>query len=92
MGDIATDVFKKYFTIGNTILLLGILITQVRWQTQVDNRLQILELHVIDKAVHQPFEDKIQVFVPRVEIDARLRNIESSLQEIESDIKKNFNN
>lgn len=90
MADILTDSIKKYFTIGNTVLLLGLLVTQVRWQTQVDNRLQSLEKHQSDQVVHMPLEDKIKLFVPRVEIDGRLKNIESTLIEIKSDLKKNL--
>jgi hypothetical protein len=90
MADLLTDAVKKYFTIGNTILLVGILVSQVRWQTQVDNRLQVLEKHANDKVVHMPLEDKINLFVPRIEIYGQLNDIKTSLQEIKVDLKKNF--
>jgi hypothetical protein len=90
MADLLTDAVKKYFTIGNTILLVGILVSQVRWQTQVDNRLQVLETHANDKVVHMPLDEKINLFVPRVEIYGQLNDIKASLQEIKADLKKNF--
>jgi len=92
MGDVMTETVKKYFTVGNTILLLGILVSQVRWQTKVDSRLQMLESHAYDKVVHMPLKEKYDVFVPRVEIDSRLSNIEYAIKELSSDIKKNFDN
>lgn len=91
MGDIITDNVKKYFNIGNTILLLGILIAQVRWQTQVDSRLVALELHANDKVVHMPLSDKIVLFVPRVELDSRLSGIEDGIKELSKDIKDTLN-
>lgn len=90
MGDIMSETVKKYFTIGNTILLLGILVSQVRWQTQVDSRLMVLESHTFDRVVHMPLEDKINLFIPRVELDGRLSNIEDAIKELSTDIKKNF--
>ena len=81
-----------YFLIVNFLFLLGIFAQQVRWQTQVDGRLQILEQHAADKVVHMPLEEKINLFVPRMEIDGRLRNIEESLIDIKSDLKKTLKN
>jgi len=81
-----------YFLIANFIFLLASFAQQVKWQTQVDNRLQVLEQHASDRVVHMPLEEKINLFVPRVEIDGRLKNIEDAIKELSQDIKKNFAN
>lgn len=81
---------KEYVTIANLILLIGIIVAQARWQQTVDNRLERVEEHTKDVMAHPSFEWSSRIFVPRVEIDARLRGIEQSLIEIKSDLKKNL--
>jgi len=56
--------------------ILSFIIYQSRWQEKVD-------AHIIDQSIHMQFEKKIQVFVPRVEIDARLSNIERSQEKLD---------
>ena len=56
--------------------ILGFIIYQSKWQEHVDN-------HIDDKSIHMQFEKKIQIFVPRVELDSRLSNIESSQEKLD---------
>ena len=81
----------NWITLANLILLITIVAYLSRWQERTDNRLERIEQHAIDKEVHMSFKEKIQVFVPRVELDSRLLNIEKSLDEIKKVIinKKN---
>jgi len=44
--------------------------------------------HILDQSVHMPFEKKIEIFVPRVELDSRLLNIEKALIRIENNQQK----
>ena len=78
---------NNWITLANLILLLSIVAHQARWQGVVDNRLQSLESHVESQEMHMPFSEKIKIFVPRVELDARLNSIEKSLLRIESFIE-----
>jgi hypothetical protein len=82
---------KEWVTVANLIILIGIVVQQARWQQTVDSQLVRMEEHINDKVEHLPFEDRIRLFVPRVEIDGRLRNIEEALIEIKDDLKKNLN-
>ena len=73
--------FIKY-NIGSWINLttlfavISFVIYQSRWQEHVDN-------HIDDKSKHMTFEKRIQVFVPRIELDKRLSNIENSQEKLE---------
>lgn len=83
------DMIKRnWLTFANILVLLGVLIQQAKWQQEVDSRLSVLEKHTLDTTMHMPFERKIEVFVPRIELDARLRNIELSLNEIKETLRK----
>ena len=54
----------------------------------IENNRSKIEKHEIDFSVHMPFEKKIEVFVPRVELDGRIENIEKSLIRIEKKLDK----
>ena len=80
----------NWITVANLLLLIGIIVQQSKWQQNVDNKIDEFENHAIDKEMHMPFKDKIEIFVPRVELDGRLKNIEATLLEIKTDLKKNL--
>lgn len=79
---------NNWLTATNLIFLIGIFINQAKWQERVDNKLEEFDRHSKNEVLHMPFREKIQVFVPRVELDSRLRNIENSLTEIKESLKK----
>jgi uncharacterized transporter YbjL len=88
------EILKPYFSLGTLIAVIGFIIYMSRWVEHVENNVEnnakeILK-HASDKVVHMPLQEKIDLFVPRTEIDGRLRNIENSLIEIKADLKKNF--
>jgi hypothetical protein len=78
---------KNVINFATIITLVGFIISQSRWQENVDNRLNSLELHTKNVNMHMPFERKIEVFVPRVELDGRLQSIQNSLIRIEKKIE-----
>ena len=78
---------RNVINFATIVTLVGFIISQSRWQENVDNRLNSLELHTKNNTMHMPFERKIEVFVPRVELDGRLKSIENSLIRIEKKIK-----
>lgn len=67
------------FNISTLLTLLGFIVYQARWQEHVD-------AHIEDTSIHMRFEQKIEVFVPRIELDSRLNNMEKSLKRIEDKI------
>ena len=75
---VSTNHYIKLNVIPLTTLLtvISFIVYQSRWQSTVDN-------HIEDKSLHMPFERKIEVFVPRVELDGRIENIEKSQEEIQ---------
>ena len=84
----STFVKANWFSASTLIFLIGFLVYQSRWQQSVDTRLQSLETHTTDKTMHMPFERKIEVFVPRTELDGRLNSIDASLKEIKAALKR----
>lgn len=55
------------------------------YASKLDSRVEtnhtMLVSHIANKSQHMPFEEKIQVFVPRVELDSRLLSIERTVKE-----------
>lgn len=74
---------KNVINFATIVTLIGFIVSQSKWQESVNNRLYTLEKHSINETMHMPFERKIEVFVPRVEIDSRLKSIEHTLERIE---------
>ena len=83
---------NNWISLSTLIALIGFTIQQAKWQESVDNRIATLEISVIkhhtDKNEHMPFKDKIQIFVPRIELDARLESMEKTLIRIEENQNK----
>lgn len=66
-------------------------LTIVWWAADIEhkveaNNLKILS-HVSNEVDHMPFDQKITVFVPRVELEKDLDSIKKSQDEIKDDIK-----
>lgn len=78
---------KNWLTFSNIVVLVSFIIYQARWQQRVDSEILELKTSVIkhhsDKDEHMPFKDKIDVFVPRTELERRLESIEKTLEKIE---------
>ena len=68
--------FPMWINLTTLTAILSFIIYQSRWQEYVDN-------HIDDKSIHMQFERRIEVFVPRIEIDSRLSNIESSQEKLD---------
>lgn len=83
------DTLKTYVTFANLILLLGIVVQQARWQQKIDGKIDEFNNHKDDTELHMPFKEKVQLFVPRYEIDRRLDNIERTVIKIEQKMDKN---
>jgi len=84
---------KNYFknnwmTLANLMILLTLVWNTGRWQQGVEKDIDVLNTHAKNTTLHMPFDKKIEVFVPRVELDSRLKNIELMLDRIESKINK----
>ena len=78
----------NWITVANLVLLVTLIVQQAKWQESVDNRIEILEEHRNDKVLHMPFEKKIEVFVPRVELEGRLNTLQYSLDNIDRKLDK----
>lgn len=78
---------KNWLTFSNIVVLVSFIIYQARWQQKVDIDLSEVRSSVIqhhsDKDQHLPFKDKIELFVPRTELEGILKNIERKLDKIE---------
>jgi len=67
---------NNVFNISTLLAVLGFIIYQARWQEKVD-------VHINDESIHMKFEKKIQVFVPRIELDSKFESISDQLDRIE---------
>jgi len=60
---------------------------QAKWQQKVDSEMREMQRSLIehhaDKDQHLPFKDKIELFVPRTELEGRLMRIEKTLENID---------
>ena len=67
--------------------MLSFIVYQAKWQQRVDDEIREMQRSVIqhhaDKDQHLPFKDKIELFVPRPELEGRLLNIEKTLEKID---------
>jgi hypothetical protein len=70
---------NNLFNISTLIAVVTFMSVQAKWQGNVDS-------HISNKSLHMEFEKKIQIFVPRFELDARLANIEKLLDKIDTKI------
>jgi len=88
MRESNTDFIKKnWLSFSNVVVLITFIIYQARWQQKVDGELRELQassiMHKSDSEKHQSVKDKIEMFVPRTELDGRLKAIENILEKIE---------
>ena len=67
---------NNLFNVSTLIAMLTFIIVQAKRQERVD-------MHIEDDSIHMSFEKKIEVFVPRVELENRLENIENYLIRID---------
>ena len=72
---------NNWINFSTLIVVIGFIVSQARWQEKVDR-------HILDKEVHMPFKEKINLFVPRVELDARYENMMNLLKEIRLEQKE----
>jgi hypothetical protein len=78
--------YKSLLTVANLIILVGFIVQQSRWQQSIDSSIEKFEEHQADKNMHMPLTQKIEFFVPRIELDVRLDNMEKILEKIEAKI------
>lgn len=71
-------------SLATLIILVGFIVQQSKWQQTVDD-------HITDTSLHMPFEQKVQLFVPRIELDNRLENMENRGVRMEIKIDKLLN-
>lgn len=87
---------KNWLSVGLTSANLIFLITlsfnigsiKAEMQNDINSNRESINKHLINQTLHMPFEKKIEVFVPRVELDQRLKNIEKLLDKIDSKINE----
>lgn len=81
---------KNWLTFANIVVLVSFIVYQARWQQKIDSELKELQHSVIthhaDKDQHLPFQEKIQLFVPRTELEGILQNIQKTLDKIEKKV------
>lgn len=82
---------KNWLTMANLIVLLtlsfrvGVVLTTL--ENSIEENKKKIEEHSTDTSVHMPFEKKVEVFVPRVELDSRLENMSKQLDRIEKKLQ-----
>jgi len=83
----STYLKNNWLTLANLMILItlsfrvGVVLTSL--EEGIKTNTKDVKEHKIDVSVHMPFEKKIEVFVPRVEIDGRLDAMAKQLDRIE---------
>lgn len=89
MAELSREYLKNnWLTLANFIILISFFVQQGKWQESVDNSINHFHEHTEDLNQHMPLARKIEVFVPRVELDIRLENMEKILEKIEKKLDK----
>jgi len=78
----------NWMSLANMILLISLIIRISMWAQATSDDIELLKNHTIDTTLHMPFSQKIQVFVPRIELDSRMENISKQLDRIEKKLDK----
>ena len=76
--------------------IIGMIVVQTFWfgywtaslSSKIEANTTAIMKHQQDSNLHMSFKEKVELFVPRVEIDQRLNNIEQSLIDIKQDLKR----
>lgn len=63
------------------VILVGFIVQQSKWQQTIDD-------HIDNTSLHMPFQQKVQLFVPRIELESRLDRMELRGERLESKIDK----
>lgn len=79
---------QNWLTATNLVFLVAIVVNMAKWQQTVDSKIIEFDRHINNEIQHMPFQEKIEVFVPRIELDNRLKNIENTLQDIKSAVNE----
>ena len=76
------DGLKPQFTKAQVTTFLfsfiGVMASVFVWVGGLQSDISSLKDHSKNETLHMPFDKKIEVFVPRVELDSRLKNIEDT--------------
>lgn len=81
--------FSKKEVTGFLLTFVGIMATIFIWIGGLQKDVEKFNKHIEDEIVHMPFDKKIEVFVPRVELDGRLKNIEDTQEKMYNLLLKN---
>ena len=82
-----TNWIKQNILTGATlIVIIGFTANQSARLERIENKLLEFEQHQMNTEMHIPVRESMHLFVPRTEIDARLRNIEKSLESIDKKV------
>jgi hypothetical protein len=80
--------WKAYVTVANIVLVVGLIVSVSRWAQRVDSDIVFLKDHSDNSDVHMPFEKKVELFVPRVELDSKFESLSRQLDRIEDKLDK----
>ncbi len=73
----------NWMTFANLIMLIGLIIKLSMWMQSTNDQIELLNLHKNNTSIHTPFEKKILLFVPRIELESKFDNITNQLDRIE---------
>lgn len=77
-----------YISVTTLITVLGIFWYVAQWMAKTDNRLEQLEQHTKNEVLHMSLEKRINLFVPRVEIESNMKAIREDLKDIKSQLRE----
>lgn len=83
---------SKSINVSVLVTLALCTVSTIVYVTKIDYKVDSLDVkvneHHLNENAHMPFEEKIKVFVPRVELEKELTAIRQSQDEIKADVKE----
>lgn len=81
---------RNLFSISTLVLLIGFIVQQSKWQQKTEDDIQLLRHefidHKSDSELHMTLKDKIDLFVPRVELEKDLQSIKDNMEMMDKNI------
>lgn len=78
---------RNWLNLANIITIVSAIWYMSAWTTNIDNEIATikrdLKTHSEDGSVHRSFDEEINYFVPRSELEIHLKNINEALTRIE---------
>lgn len=83
---------RNWIGLSNVVLLITFIINVSMWKQRVDDRLEHLEQHALDKNLHMPLHRKMEIFTTRNEYNGMIDKINKIDAKVDLLLQKELTN